>query len=141
MRVVEEIHFMTTKISKTEAEWRKQLTPEQYTVLRQKATERPFSGKYVHEKAEGTYHCAACEQPLFASGTKFESGTGWPSFWDVTQKGNVDLIDDSSHGMRRTEVVCSQCGSHLGHVFEHGPRETTGVRYCINSVYLLLPQK
>ena len=101
---------MATKISKTQAEWRKQLTPEQYTVLRQKATERPFSGKYVHEKAEGTYHCAASEQPLFASGTKFESGTGWPSFWDVIQKGNVDLIDDSSHGMHRTEVVCSQCG-------------------------------
>lgn len=132
---------MASKSSKTEAEWRQQLTPEQYAVLRQKATERAFTGEYVHSKADGTYHCAACGQPLFASDTKFDSGTGWPSFWDVIQKGNVELINDNSHGMHRTEVVCSQCGSHLGHVFDDGPRETTGLRYCINSAALSLQQK
>ncbi len=129
---------MADKIRKTDAEWRQQLSPFQYAVLRKKATERPFTGEYVHEKTEGTYQCAACGQPLFASNTKFESGTGWPSFWDVIEQGNVDLIQDNSHGMRRTEVVCSRCGSHLGHVFEDGPRETTGLRYCINSAALSL---
>lgn len=132
---------MANKISKTEAEWRQQLTPQQYSVLRQKATERPFTGEYVNTKAEGTYNCAACGQALFASNTKFESGTGWPSFWDVIEKGNVELIHDNSHGMRRTEVVCSRCGSHLGHVFDDGPSETTGLRYCINSVSLNLQKK
>jgi peptide-methionine (R)-S-oxide reductase len=124
------------KIVKTEAEWRAELTPEQYAVTRQKATERPFTGEYVHNKADGTYVCVACGQPLFASDTKFESGTGWPSFWDVIQTGNVELHEDNSYGMRRVEVVCSLCGSHLGHLFEDGPRDTTGLRYCINSVAL-----
>ena len=124
------------KIVKTEAEWRAELTPEQYAVTRQKATERPFTGEYVHNKADGTYVCVACGQPLFASDTKFESGTGWPSFWDVIQTGNVELHEDNSYGMRRVEVVCSRCGSHLGHLFEDGPRDTTGLRYCINSVAL-----
>src|SRR5437773_9768091 len=101
---------MAEKVRKTEAEWRQQLTPQQYAVLRQKATERPFTGEYAHSKAEGTYQCAACGQPLFASNTKFESGTGWPSFWDVIEQGNVELIEDYSHGMHRTEVVCSRCG-------------------------------
>jgi peptide-methionine (R)-S-oxide reductase len=132
---------MVEKVRKTEAEWRQQLTPEQYAVLRQKATERPFTGEYVHSKAEGTYNCAACGQPLFASDTKFESGTGWPSFWDVIEQGNVELIQDNSHGMRRTEVVCSRCGSHLGHLFDDGPRDTTGLRYCINSAALSLQKK
>jgi len=132
---------MVDKVRKTEAEWRQQLSPQQYAVLRQKATERPFTGEYVHSKTEGTYLCAACGQPLFASNTKFESGTGWPSFWDVIEKGNVELIEDTSHGMHRTEVVCSRCGSHLGHVFDDGPRETTGLRYCINSVSLNLESK
>src|SRR5262245_9842080 len=132
---------MAEKVPKTDAEWRQQLTPQQYAILRQKATERPFTGEYVHAKAEGTYHCAACGQALFASNTKFESGTGWPSFWDVIEKGNVDLIEDNSHGMRRTEVVCSRCGSHLGHVFDDGPRQTTGLRYCINSASLKLEEK
>src|SRR5258706_8282082 len=127
---------MATKISKTEAEWRQQLTPEQYTVLRQKATERPFTGEYVHSKSEGTYNCAACGQALFSSTTKFESGTGWPSFWDVIEQGNVELIEDRSHGMRRVEAVCSRCGSHLGHVFDDGPHDKTGQRYCINSASL-----
>jgi len=126
------------KVTKTDQEWRAQLTPEQYAVLRQHGTERPFAGEYVHTKADGTYHCAACGQALFASGTKFESGSGWPSFWDVIEQGNVELRVDTSHGMRRTEVLCSRCGSHLGHLFEDGPRDQTGLRYCINSVALKL---
>jgi peptide-methionine (R)-S-oxide reductase len=132
---------MVDKIRKSEAEWRQQLTPEQYSVLRQKATERPFTGEYVHEKTQGVYTCAACGQPLFDSAAKFESGTGWPSFWDAIEKGNVELIEDNAYGMRRVEVVCSRCGSHLGHVFEDGPRDKTGLRYCINSVSLALKQK
>jgi peptide-methionine (R)-S-oxide reductase len=132
---------MVEKIRKTEAEWRQQLDPQQFAVLRQKATERPFTGEYVHNKAEGVYTCAACGQELFDSHTKFESGTGWPSFWDVIEKGNVELIEDNSHGMHRVEVVCSRCGSHLGHVFDDGPRETTGLRYCINSVSLGFQKK
>ncbi len=132
---------MVDKIKKTEAEWRQELSPQQYAVLRQKATERPFTGEYVHNKSEGVYTCAACGQALFDSHTKFESGTGWPSFWDVIEKGNVDVIEDNSHGMHRVEVVCSRCGSHLGHVFEDGPRETTGLRYCINSVSLGFQKK
>jgi peptide-methionine (R)-S-oxide reductase len=124
------------KIVKTDEEWRKQLTPDQYAVLRQHATERPFTGEYVHNKETGAYNCAACGQPLFSSGAKFESGTGWPSFWDVIAEGNVTLYEDNSYGMRRIEVQCSRCGSHLGHVFDDGPRDTTGLRYCINSVAL-----
>jgi peptide-methionine (R)-S-oxide reductase len=126
------------KITKSDQEWREHLTPEQYAVLRQHGTERPFTGEYVHTKADGTYHCAACWQALFASDTKFESGSGWPSFWDVIDQGNVDLQVDTSYGMRRTEVLCSRCGSHLGHLFEDGPRDQTGLRYCINSAALKL---
>jgi peptide-methionine (R)-S-oxide reductase len=126
----------TEKIVKTDAEWRKELTPGQYAVARQKATERPFTGEYLHNKAEGVYACVACGLPLFSSKTKFESGSGWPSFWDVIQTGNVELRQDNSHGMQRVEVVCSRCGSHLGHLFEDGPGETTGLRYCINSIAL-----
>jgi peptide-methionine (R)-S-oxide reductase len=129
------------KITKTDAEWRQQLTSEQYAVLRQHGTERPFTGEYVHNKQPGVYTCAACEQPLFSSDTKFESGTGWPSFWDVIQAGNVDLHTDNSYGMRRVEVLCSRCGSHLGHVFDDGPRDKTGQRYCINSVSLKFVKK
>ncbi len=124
------------KIVKSDADWRRELTPEQYAVTRQAATERPFTGKYVHNHATGTYACIACGLPLFSSDTKFESGSGWPSFWDVIQTGNVELHRDFSHGMVRVEVVCSRCGAHLGHVFEDGPRETTGLRYCINSASL-----
>jgi peptide-methionine (R)-S-oxide reductase len=124
------------KIKKTDEEWRAQLTPEQYAVTRQHATERPFKGKYVHNKADGTYACVACGLPLFSSQTKFESGSGWPSFWDVIQTGNVELHQDNTFGMRRVEVVCSRCGAHLGHLFEDGPSETTGLRYCINSAAL-----
>ena len=126
----------TEKIVKSDAEWRQQLSPEQYAVTRQAATERPFTGKYVHNKAEGTYCCVACGQPLFSSQTKFESGTGWPSFWDVVEQGSVELRKDNSHGMHRIEAVCGRCGSHLGHVFDDGPHDKTGQRYCINSAAL-----
>ena len=112
------------------------LTPEQFRVTQQSGTERPFTGEYVHNKAKGTYTCAACGLPLFSSDTKFESGTGWPSFWDVIEQGNVELRQDNSHGMHRVETVCGRCGSHLGHLFDDGPRQTTGQRYCINSVAL-----
>ena len=118
----------TDKIRKTDQEWRQELTPQQYSVLRQQATERPFTGEYVHNKESGVYTCAACGQPLFTSDTKFESGTGWPSFWDMIEKGSVEVRQDNNHGMQRLEAVCSRCGSHLGHVFEDGPRDTTGLR-------------
>jgi peptide-methionine (R)-S-oxide reductase len=129
---------MAEKLMKSDEEWKQELTPEQYAVLRQHGTERPFTGEYVRTKTQGVYECAACGQELFSSDTKFESGTGWPSFWDVIDKGNVELRVDNSYGMRRVEALCSRCGSHLGHVFDDGPRETTGERYCINSVALKL---
>jgi peptide-methionine (R)-S-oxide reductase len=124
----------------SEAEWEKRLTPEQYKVLRQRGTEAPFSGKLLHEKRDGMYRCAACGNALFSSDTKFDSGSGWPSF-DQAIPGSVTLHEDYSGGMRRTEVVCANCGSHLGHVFDDGPQETTGKRYCINSVCLDLEAK
>lgn len=130
-----------TRIQKSDAEWRAQLTPQQYAVLRQQATERPFTGEYVHNKANGIYRCAACGHSLFESGTKYESGSGWPSFWDVIEEGHVVLRPDHSHGMMRTEVVCGRCESHLGHLFDDGPRDTTGLRYCINSVALQFEPK
>lgn len=127
---------MMEKVRKTDAEWRRQLSPEQYAVLRQQATERPFTGQYVNSKASGVYACAGCGQALFSSKTKYNSFCGWPSFWDVVDEGNVELREDKSHGMRRIEVVCRRCDSHLGHVFDDGPREKTGLRYCINSCAL-----
>jgi len=123
------------EITRTEEEWRAQLAPEQYEVLRRQGTERPFSGKYVHAKEDGTYRCAACGAELFSSTTKFDSGTGWPSFYEPACDTSVGLRSDHSHGMTRTEVVCGRCGSHLGHVFDDGP-PPTGKRYCINSVAL-----
>lgn len=127
---------MVDKIQKTDQEWREQLTSSQYAVLRQQATEPPFTGEYVYNKADGTYRCAGCGQALFSSDTKFESGSGWPSFYDVLNSGSVELREDRSHGMVRTEAVCSRCGGHLGHVFDDGPRDKTGLRYCINSLAL-----
>jgi len=131
----------TYKVAKTDIEWKQQLTPMQFAVTRQAATERPFTGEYVHNHETGTYNCVACGQPLFSSDTKFESGSGWPSFWDVIQQGNVELREDYSHGMHRVEAVCSNCGAHLGHVFDDGPRDTTGQRYCINSASLKFEKK
>jgi peptide-methionine (R)-S-oxide reductase len=124
----------------SEAEWAKKLTPEQYNILRERGTEAPFSGALLHEKRDGMYRCAACGNALFSSETKFDSGSGWPSF-DQAIPGSVVLHEDYSNGMHRTEAVCAQCGSHLGHVFDDGPAETTGKRYCINSVCLELEPK
>lgn len=122
-------------MDETDNNWKVKLTPEQFKVLRQCGTEPPFSGKYVHHKEEGTYVCAACGNELFSSETKFKSGSGWPSFWDKVDKDAVETRIDTSHGMRRTEVVCANCGGHLGHIFQDGP-QPTGLRYCINSVAL-----
>ena len=128
------------KVEKTDEEWRDILSPEQYEVLRRAGTERPFSGEYVDTKEDGTYRCAACGNELFDSSTKFESGTGWPSFWEAVRPDAVELIEDRAHGMVRTEVRCARCGSHLGHVFPDGPRPT-GERYCMNSRALDLEKR
>ena len=127
--------YMGDKIVKSDKEWQKELTPEQYNVLREEGTERPFTGKFWDNHAKGKYVCAACGLELFASDTKFESGTGWPSFYQPIYPENVGSTTDSSFGMTRTEVHCPRCGGHLGHVFDDGP-QPTGLRYCINSVSL-----
>ncbi|MDL2341941.1 MAG: peptide-methionine (R)-S-oxide reductase MsrB [Patescibacteria group bacterium] len=116
--------------------WKSKLTPEQYRVVREKGTETAFAGKYVDNHQDGTYRCVACGQELFASDTKFESGSGWPSFTDPVNKQHVALHEDSSHGMKRVEVTCNNCGAHLGHVFDDGPIDKGGQRFCINSVAL-----
>jgi peptide-methionine (R)-S-oxide reductase len=123
---------MVRKKVKSEEQWCAELTPEQYRILREKGTERPFTGKYLRNKAAGTYLCAGCGNPLFASYAKFESGTGWPSFWAPVSGAALETKTDTSLMMTRTEVLCGKCGGHLGHVFEDGP-EPTGLRYCINS--------
>jgi peptide-methionine (R)-S-oxide reductase len=127
-------------VEKTDDQWRDQLTEEQFQVTRRKGTERAFTGAYWNTKTPGTYECVCCGQPLFDSDTKFDSGTGWPSFWQPTDEKNVALHDDSSFFMSRTEVTCSHCGAHLGHVFKDGPRPT-GLRYCMNSAALKLVEK
>jgi peptide-methionine (R)-S-oxide reductase len=128
-----------TSMPHNEDEWKKKLTPEQYAVLRGKGTEPAFTGELLHEKRTGMYYCAACGNALFASDTKFDSGTGWPSF-DEALPGAVKFVTDSAYGMERTEVACAKCGSHLGHVFDDGPTKT-GKRYCMNSVCLELEAK
>jgi peptide-methionine (R)-S-oxide reductase len=117
----------------TDEEWKKKLTPEQYRILREKGTEAPFTGELLHNKDTGNYMCAACGAMLFDSETKFDSGSGWPSFYDVASAESVKLVEDTSHGMHRVEVQCAQCGGHLGHVFNDAPDQPTGMRFCINS--------
>jgi peptide-methionine (R)-S-oxide reductase len=131
---------MAQRIEKSDEQWRRDLTPEQYEVLRRQGTERAFTGKYVYNKESGMYRCAGCGADLFSSDTKFDSGTGWPSFYEPAIAENIETHDDTSHGMVRTEVRCRRCGGHLGHVFPDGPNPT-GLRYCINSCALDFEKK
>lgn len=129
-----------TKIDKTEDQWRKELSAEQFRVLREKGTERPFTGEYNNFKGDGTFKCAGCGEPLFSSDAKYNSGSGWPSFFQPARVGAIDEHTDRSHGMTRTEVTCAKCGGHLGHLFPDGP-QPTGQRYCINSASLAFDDK
>jgi peptide-methionine (R)-S-oxide reductase len=131
---------MSEKIKKSDAEWARELTPEEFKIARQKGTERAFTGKYWDTKTQGVYKCRCCGEPLFDSSTKFDSGTGWPSFFAPLKEGAIETEDDSSHFMKRTEIHCAKCGCHLGHLFEDGPNPT-GMRYCVNSASLSLDEK
>ena len=128
----QETSTMTKKVDKTETEWKQILSPQQYYVLREKGTDRPGDGGYTKHFEKGTYHCAACDAQLFESGTKYESHCGWPSFDDAIE-GSVAYVQDKTQGMMRTEIICTNCDSHLGHVFDDGPEDTTGKRYCVNT--------
>jgi peptide-methionine (R)-S-oxide reductase len=130
-----EVKFIKSKVVKTEEEWKKTLSQEEYHILRQKGTEQAFTGKYLKNKKKGIYLCAACENELFSSDTKFDSGTGWPSFWAPVNENNVETEEDNRFGMKRIEVTCAKCGGHLGHVFDDSPTPT-GQRFCINSTSL-----
>lgn len=126
---------MPEKSHKTREEWKAELTPEQYEICINKGTEPPFSGKYCNSKEDGVYRCVCCNEPLFNSNTKFDSGSGWPSFWEPITDDKIEYVSDTSYGMIRTEVNCNKCGAHLGHVFDDGPKPTN-LRYCINSISL-----
>lgn len=132
---------MNDPLRYSEDQWQQELNPDQYAVLRKRATEQAFTGKLLHNKQAGVYTCGACKQPLFSSETKFDSGSGWPSFYDVIEAGSVKFVHDNSFGMERVEAVCANCGSHLGHVFDDAPDQPTGKRYCINSASLNFLQK
>ncbi len=132
---------MSYNVTKTDAEWKAELSDLAYYVLRQKGTERPFAGEYTDTETEGTYRCGACNFELFSSEHKFHSGCGWPSFWGELESASIEHKKDTSHGMTRTELLCSNCGSHLGHIFNDGPRSKGGMRYCINSVSMLFTPK
>ena len=129
------------EVEKTDSEWQKELTPEQYYILRQKGTERPFTSSLEENYDGGTYSCAACGNPLFNADAKFDSGCGWPSFYDALDKTKIVVETDSSHGMNRTEIMCAKCGGHLGHVFDDGPKDKTGLRYCVNGGSLKFHKK
>lgn len=132
--------FMDEKVIKTDEDWRRELTPEQYRVARERGTEAPFTGEYYKNKEEGVYRCVCCGAELFSSDAKYESGSGWPSFYQAANQENVATEEDVSHGMRRTEILCSRCHAHLGHVFPDGPRPT-GLRFCVNSASLKFEKK